>query len=529
MSLKQEISHILCEHLACAEVVLEIPKDATLGDLATPIAFSLAKEYKKSPMQIAEDLAVKLESLDCFESVVATKGFINFRISEALTNRYMDEILEQGFTKKASKNQKILLEFVSANPTGPLHIGHARGAIVGEALHSIGSFLGYEIDKEYYINDAGNQMDLLATSLIICYEQNILKQDVTLPEDYYRGEYLDEIAQEFHDLFGKEIFELGSKSKLASLAKDKVIELINEDLALIGVYFDTFVSEKSMYEKSEATFALLEKNKALYENEGKTWIASTTHKDEKDRVVIKEDKTPTYLAGDIIYHNDKFARGYDRYINIWGADHHGYINRVKSSIEFLGYDSAKLEIILSQMVALLKDKTPYKMSKRKGNFITLKEVAEEIGSEPLKLIFLSKKCDTHLEFDVTSLSKKDASNPIYYIQYAHTRICSLLRKSTTSEASYKASSFTSENTTLKKLIIQSLLLEDVLENAFSHREINRLIDYLHQLASEVHSFYNQNQIIDSPNEKLYLKTLSLVATTIQTALGLIGIEAKESM
>ena len=358
-------------------------------------------------------------------------------------NKHITTILEEGFSPPPPKHpQKILLEFVSANPTGPLHIGHARGAILGEAIANIGLFLGHRIDKEYYINDAGNQIALLGQSLQIAYkpsengdiQESLQKSSQEPPQDYYRGAYLTKAMEEIKQEYGQEIFTPMQFDKLCEIGKDKMMALVRSNLCQLGVSFDFFVSEKTIYKQADKIIERLKKHpKATYKKGDKLWIASSLLGDEKDRVILKDDGTPTYLAGDIIYHSDKFERHYDSYINIWGADHHGYIARVKASMEFLGYDKERLEIILSQMVSLLKDGLPYKMSKRKGTFILISDVLEDIDADELKFIFLSKKCDTHLEFDMAALSKQDASNPIFYIQYAHTRITSLFKKSTFSQ------------------------------------------------------------------------------------------------
>ena len=349
----QNIVKKYIEDILEKEIVLEKPKDITLGHFATPVAFSLAKELRKNPMMIAEDLASKFEDSEIFEEVSAVKGFVNFKLSNQFLSSQIKDALNKGeqFAAGESKNEKILLEFVSANPTGPLHIGHARGVVFGDALLKVGRYLGYDITSEYYVNDAGAQMDMLALSLYLAGREYILKKDVEYPEKYYRGDYLVDIAKLCEEKYGKDVFEDSSKEQeLALFAKDEVLALIKSDMMDLGVEFDNYVSEKSLYVNWDETKAVLESNGSIYNKDGKDFIRSTDHGDDSDRVVVRENGVPTYLAGDIIYHKDKYDRGYDRYINIWGADHHGYIKRVKAAIEFLGYDSSKLEILLSQMV-----------------------------------------------------------------------------------------------------------------------------------------------------------------------------------
>ncbi|MDE7217498.1 MAG: arginine--tRNA ligase, partial [Helicobacter sp.] len=332
---------------------------------------------------------------------------------------------------RGQQNDKILLEFVSANPTGPLHIGHARGAVLGDCLARLARHLGYDVCTEYYVNDAGNQIALLGLSVWLA-ARVISGLSATFPEKYYRGEYINEIAQNALQKLGKDAFAPEPSAQLlallATMGKDMMLHEIRDNLASLGIAFDSFVSEKSLYARWESVREELVAKKGIYASEGKLWLASSAFGDEKDRVVVRDDGEPTYLAGDIIYHADKFKRDYDIYINIWGADHHGYIARVKAALQWLGFDSNRLEILLSQMVTLLKAGAPYKMSKRAGNFILLSDVVADVGSDVLRFVFLSKKSDTHLEFDVEDFKKQDSSNPVYYVHYAHARIHTLLAR-----------------------------------------------------------------------------------------------------
>ncbi|MCK4737958.1 MAG: arginine--tRNA ligase, partial [Sulfurimonas sp.] len=434
--MKQRVSALLREKFG-REVVLEKPKDRSFGHFATPIAFSLAKELRQSPMKIAEELASSFDNHEIFTSVESVKGYLNFRLSENFLSEYAGWALDnQDEFGKQEKSEKILLEFVSANPTGPLHIGHARGAVYGDTLYRLAKHLGYDITAEYYVNDAGNQIDLLGLSIALYARENIFKEDVEYPESYYRGEYLEGLAKGAIQKFGKEIFNDESRYKeLALWAKDGVMEIVVESLANLNIHFDTFVNESSLYNDWDRVMDKMDANdkNAIYKKDDKIWIASEAKGDDNDRVVVREDGRPTYLAGDIVYHNQKFEHGYDHYINIWGADHHGYIPRVNAAVEYLGYDSNKLETLLSQMVSLLKDGEPYKMSKRAGNVILMSDIVDEIGPDALRYIFASKKSDTALEFDLSEFKKQDSSNPIFYIQYAHARIKTIISKSDLSE------------------------------------------------------------------------------------------------
>ena len=514
------------------DVVLEKPKNIELGHFATPVAFSLAKELRKNPMMIAEDLVSKFTEDSIFENVTAVKGFVNFKLSNDFLTSKIDESLElqEDFAKGESKNEKILLEFVSANPTGPLHIGHARGAVFGDALLKVGKYLGYDVQSEYYVNDAGAQMQLLATSLSLAAKEYIFKEVVEYPEQFYRGEYLVDIAQKCIDTYGKDVFDDDSKAEeLVAFAKDEVLEIIKKDMADLGVTFDNYVSEKSLYVNWKDTKAVLESNGSIYNKDGKDFIRSTDHGDDSDRVVVRENGIPTYLAGDIIYHKDKYDRNFDKYINIWGADHHGYIKRVKAAIEFLGNDSSKLEILLSQMVALLQGGQPYKMSKRAGTVILMSDIVEEIGADSLRFVFLTKKSDTHLEFDIDLLKNNDSSNPVFYINYAHARINQLFKKGEKTPNDVKNSSIELINQDAKDLVYEALLLSTVLNDAFDKRDMQKITDYLHGLSAMTHKFYNEHRIIGLDVQDQYLKVLSMVALSIRTGLKVLGIHAKEVM
>ena len=509
---------------------LEKPKDSSLGHYAVPV-FVLSKILKKSPVEIAKELSAKFEGSEVFESVAPINGYINFKLSDKFLNLYATTALknESEFAKGEKRCEKILLEFVSANPTGPLHIGHARGAVYGDTLCKIGRHVGYEITSEYYINDAGSQVELLGLSLVLSGKQHILKQEVQLPEVFYRGEYINDLALEASKEFGEDIFQDENIAKLASWGKDKMMSLVESNLADANIVFDNFVSEKKMYEKWDESFAKLKQNGSTYEKDSKVWIKSSEFGDEKDRVVVREDGRPTYLAGDIIYHDDKFARNYDKYINIWGADHHGYIARVKAAIHFLGYNEEKLEVLLAQMVSLLKGGEPYKMSKRAGNFILMSDVIEEIGQDALRFIFLSKKCDTHLEFDVDVLKQTDSSNPIYYINYAHARVNQVFQKASKKPSDVLHVELKDLNTDAKDLLFHAMLLPEVLVDAFSSKQVQKLPDYLKALASSLHKFYNENRIVGAKDEDKLLKLFATVALSLRVGLRLMGIEAKDKM
>lgn len=506
------------------DVVLEVPKDFSRGHFATTIAFTLAKQQKRSPKEIAKEIIAKLDNIEEFSKVEEVNCFINITLSDCYLAAITQEILDVKYPQYSNNGVKILLEYVSANPTGPLHIGHARGAIFGDTLQRVGKYLGYDVVSEYYVNDAGSQIDMLGLSILL-FGKEILGYSVEFPEVYYRGEYIIDVAKEALEVLGEDVFRQDNIKALSEFGLEKMIALIKNNLQSANITFDSFVSEKDLFSEFEVVKNILINNNATYEKDSKLWLKSSLKGDEKDRVIVRDNGEPTYLAGDIIYHNDKFARGYDKYINILGADHHGYIARIKASIDFLGYDSSKLEVLLSQMVNLLKGGEPYKMSKRAGNFILMQDVIDDVGADILRFVFLTKKSDTHLEFDIDVFKEQDSNNPLYYINYANARIHTVLGKSN-AESNFN---FTPLQDEWKDLLITSLLLNRVLEGAFEDRAMQKIPEYLKNLASKFHYCYNSFRIIDNTNEGAILSILQSVSLSITKALSLMGITAKTKM
>ncbi|MWV61150.1 arginine--tRNA ligase [Helicobacter saguini] len=570
------------EILIPENIPLEYPKNKEHGHFATTICFSLAKRLRKNPRDLANALSEFIESKNkdsIFENVEALNGFINLtlslqflesKINIALKNP-QDYAKPQNLDSKKDSNnaQKILLEFVSANPTGPLHIGHARGAIFGSALTNIAQHLGEKIVCEYYVNDAGAQISMLSLSLYNAARE-ILNLS-TLQGEIYKGEYIKDVAKAAIEHFGVSEFHKQwseIKENLGTFGKEKMLDEIKRTLKQARIHFDNFVSEKALYKEWDATLSDLQKHNAIEEKDGAIWLKSTLKGDDKDRVLVRNNGEPTYMAGDIIYHRDKFERHFKHYINIWGADHHGYIKRIKASIDFLGYNSANLEVLLAQMVSLLKGGQPYKMSKRAGNFILMQDVLDDIGVDSLRFIFLSKSLDTHLEFDIDDLNKQDSSNPIFYINYANARIHTLLGKSSctldsimnakicdistiiagdsattphviASERSERSNPNSKEdfikdsNNALAKdlsnLIFNALTLSHILESSYKDRSLHKICEYLKNLAKDFHTFYNAHKILNTPYEKQILKALKFISLTLTTAFSLLGIEIKTKM
>ncbi len=418
------------EQLLETQIVLEHPKDKSLGHYASVVAFSLAKTRKKAPkllaLEIVEFLQEQEACQELFARIEALNGYINFTLKESFLDSLCTQALALGcdFGRGVSK-ESLYVEFVSANPTGPLHIGHARGAIFGDSLCRLGRFLGVKTHAEYYVNDMGAQIKMLGLSVLLTI-QEMQGMEVQFPKGAYDAKELAPRALEhFGHLEGTQEELI---AKLGDFAKDCLLGRIQQSLQDMGVQMDAYVSEKAMFSAQEAIFARLQKAGGVYEKEGKMWLASSMHGDEKDRVLKKSDGSFTYIAGDIAYHDYKFAQRYDHYINIFGADHHGYVARIKAALEFLGYESQRLEVLLTQMVALLKEGKPYKMSKREGNVVLLEEALQDMGKDALRFVFLSKKLDTHWEFDIANLQHQDSTNPIFYIHYANARIHTMLAK-----------------------------------------------------------------------------------------------------
>ncbi|WP_304149428.1 arginine--tRNA ligase [Helicobacter bilis] len=534
-------------------IALEHPKDKRHGHFATPLCFTLTKILRTNPKVLAQSLQDFFIQYDLdsnstkpfkkmFSSIEALNGYLNLTLTHSFLT-YMLEVALQSpkdFAKGECKNTKILLEYVSANPTGPLHIGHARGAIFGSVLQRIGKRLGYDIKGEYYVNDAGSQIDMLALS-VYNSAAKILNLE-SLSGEVYKGEYIDSVAQDAIKHFGESFFRTTDSQKTDILqkiglyAKDMMLEVIKENLASLSIDFDYFVSEKELYTRFDDTMKTLEAHNALLHQNGAIWLQSTLKGDEKDRVLVRDNGMPTYMAGDIIYHKDKFDRDYNHYINIWGADHHGYIVRIKASIDFLGFDSNNLEVLLAQMVSLLKDGQPYKMSKRAGNFILIQDVVNDIGADSLKFVFLSKSLDTHLEFDVQDLSKEDSSNPVFYINYANARIHTLLEKSNLSLEDINKtdlSTLLDSNDSLgqdsMQLILQSLGLFYVLNQSYEERALQKLCEYLKNLAKSFHTFYNAHRILQTQHEAGILKIFLLVSLSLTTGFNMLGINIKTKM
>ncbi|MEK4698432.1 arginine--tRNA ligase [Solibacillus sp. FSL R7-0668] len=521
---------------------LETPKDKANGDYATNVAMQLTKLAKKPPRAIAESILENLETADTeIEKIdIAGPGFMNITVRKDFLASVVKAAFEQGANygrSNAGNAEKVQVEFVSANPTGDLHLGHARGASVGDSLCNVMDFAGYAVSREYYINDAGNQINNLAYSLEARYKQ-ALGMDADMPEDGYHGSDIIEIAGKLAEEFGAAILEKSEEERFKFFRQHGLqLELakLQNDLKNFRVEFDVWYSETSLYENGKIDVALnkLRENGHVFEEEGATWFRSTTFGDDKDRVLIKNDGSFTYLTPDIAYHEDKLQRGFNKLINIWGADHHGYIPRMKAAIEALGYDRGTLEVDIIQMVQLYKNGEKFKMSKRTGNAVTMRELVEEVGLDAVRYFFVKTAGDSHMDFDLDLAVSQSNENPVYYAQYAHARISSILRSA--AEQGYAA---TLENLNLLTAEKEEDVLKKVgafpqiVADAAKHRTPHRIANYIQELAAAFHSFYNAEKVLNQDNKELTEARLALITavkTTLANALKLIGVSAPEKM
>ena len=420
-------------------VVIETPPNEAFGDFSCNIAMTLARAERKAPLMIAEQIVKHFEAPEGFLKDVRIEkpGFINLYLDGDYLCAKLKEILSapDDFGKNESgAGKSVYLEFVSANPTGPLHVGHGRGAALGDALGRVLEASGFRVHREYYINDAGNQIETLAKSACARYLQDVKGEAVSFPEDGYQGEYIREIVKSarFRECVEALKDEEAFLAQAGGIAKDLILEDIENSLAGFRVRFDEWFSESSLFtdngNKVEEAIAELEANENLYEKDGAKWLASSAYGDEKDRVVVRDDGRPTYLASDIAYHHLKYERGFDHYINIWGADHHGYLPRVRAAMEMLGHDPEKLDVLFVQFVSLRRGGEAVQMSTRSGEFEELSTVVDEVGVDAARFFFLMRSADTALEFDLDLAKEQSSENPVYYVQYAHARACSLFRQ-----------------------------------------------------------------------------------------------------
>jgi len=528
-------------------IELDIPKIPEHGDYATNAALSLTRLLRRNPREIASQIVANLKgSNEIFQKIeIAGPGFINFFIQPGVWHEVLDDVVTRSDSygqQQLGSGKRVQVEFVSANPTGPLHIGHGRGAATGDVLAGILEACGYNVEREYYINDAGNQMDTLGRSLYYRYQQ-LLGEDVEFPEGHYQGDYMVDLAREFIQEVGDRYRRMPLNEVLQDctrFAGGRILEGIREDLERFGISFDTWFSEQSLHDEDAIRKAIeaLEARGHIYESEGAKWFRSTAFGDEKDRVVVRANGVSTYFASDLAYHKNKFDRGYDIVVDIWGADHHGYVERMLAGVEALGRERSALQVILVQLVNLLRGGKPVAMSTRAGEFVTLREVLDEVGRDAARYIFLTRRSDSPLDFDLEVAKQQSNDNPVYYVQYAHARLCSIFEVARERGIICEWLE-TGRKPNLKPLALpQELALikllgeyPQVLASSAQCLEPHRIPYYLDELVSLFHSYYNKNRVLGEDPEltqaRLYLA--AAVRMVIRNALRLLGVNAPEKM
>jgi arginyl-tRNA synthetase len=582
--MKQTLTEILLQALTRAKekgelkletqpaITLDTPREKSHGDLATTLALTLAKPESKPPRKIAEIIIRNIEDQDCIlqKTEIAGPGFINFFFKQDRWKKTLFDIDTEGAQyglTDIGEGERVLVEFVSANPTGPLHVGHGRGAAIGDALANLLTAVGYDVQREFYINDAGRQMKLLKDSVKARYLESH-GQVVAFPEDGYHGEYIKEIAENLDSSIPatystKESLPVtgGMRAKnsesaeeegaaglssfripfddedIAIFSKDQMLADIKNDLEAFGVRFDVWFSEKSLLADGSVQKSIeeLKERGFAYERDGALWLRSTAFGDDKDRVIIKQDGEYTYLATDIAYHRNKLARGFTQLVNIWGADHHGYIPRVQAVIQAFGHPKDSLHVLLVQLVAILRHGQPVPMSKRAGDFVTLRDVVQEVGGDAARYIFLTRRSDSHLDFDLDVAKEQSRENPVYYVQYAHARLASLFREAESrgiAVPSKEGMDLSLLDLEEEQSIIKALAkYQEVVEEAALAYEPHRLTFYLQDLAGLLHNYYFKHRVITEDacrtSSKLFL--LKQVKTVIQSALKILGVNAPERM
>ncbi len=524
-------------------IMVERPRDPKMGDYSTNIAMRLAKALHKKPVDIANELIASLKGNleEASDISVAGPGFINFKINESALSACINLILSEGKSYGKSnfgKSEKLLVEYVSANPTGDLHCGHARGAAWGDALCRILSDAGYDVTREYYVNDAGNQIDMLAESMYSRYCE-LFGVSYPLPENGYHAQDIVEVAKKIKDKDGDKWLNK-DHSEWCEYFKDEGIEMkldaIRKDLDLFRVHFDSWMHERFFYQNDSARInQCIEtlKDKGLtYEKDDALWFQSTKFGDDKDRVLKKNTGLLTYLTPDIANHVYKFERGYDTLINLWGADHHSYVKRMKCALEALGYDPDKMIVDLIQMVRMVSNGEEVKMSKRTGNAITIRELCEDVGVDAARWFFVSKELNTQMDFDMDLAKQKNNDNPVYYVQYAYTRMYNIVHKEGTPEFVKKDSYTLLTDPKEIALLKQISEFPKKVEEAAKYRAVNRICQYCHDFAKAFHSYYNSCRVADPSHPELTNERLGLVSAcmvTMENALDLIGVSAPEKM
>jgi arginyl-tRNA synthetase len=522
--------------MAMPEVVLERPQNPEHGDYAVTLPLKLARAARMDPLAIAQNLASLMQCpAECAKIEVAPPGFINFSLKSDWLTSQVETILDAGGRYgniDAGKGTSVQVEFVSVNPTGPLHVGHGRGAVLGSTLSNVLAASGFEVQKEYYVNDAGSQMEAFYRSLHARYQQ-ALGVDVPMPEEGYFGGYMMDIAREIVAESGDRY--LDDVAGLGRIGVDRVLASIREELERLGVAFDVWFRERDLFEQGQydRAMSMLKGRGFTVEKEGAVWFASTALGEDKDNVLVRSDGSPTYFASDIAYHYNKFIeRGFDRVINVWGADHQGHVSRMKAVVGALGLDPERLKVIISQMVTLKRGDEVIKVSKRTGEMITLRELMDEVGVDACRFFFLSRSADSQMEFDLELAKRQSADNPVYYVQYAYARICSILRLASEKGIDYSRGDVSLLTSDPELALIRRMLqFPEVVELASQALEPHHLPYYAQDLATTFHNFYEKCRVV-SDDKKLACARLKLVEAAriaLSRALALMGMSAPEQM
>lgn len=523
---------------------VEIDRPANLehGDYATNLPLRLTKQFKNNPMVIADQIVSEWPETDFVSDVsVAAPGFINFKLDDQWLQNRVTQIIEDGscFGNNTVNDAKhVMIEFVSVNPTGPVHVGHARGAVIGSSLANIMSAAGYHVTREYYINDAGNQMQLFFESVLARYRE-LLGISFALPEGGYQGDYIKDVAELVHSEFGDSLIDNPEAiNEMAQFSTDTMLNAISDDLCELRVEFDNWFSEKSLFGSDEYTDTIgeLESKSYLKEMDSALWFVSTMLEEEKDNVIVKSTGEPTYFASDIAYHRNKFkTRGFDQVIDIWGADHQGHISRLKAAMRALDIDDSKLKILISQMVTLKQGDEIVKASKRTGDFVTVKELVEEVGSDACRYFFLTRSASSQMEFDMELAKKTSNENPVYYIQYAHARIKNILALASDNEIDWYQADLSLLNNIHELNLIKALMrLPEVIYQVADSLEPHHMPHYALELASYAHAFYEHCRVISSnPDDeaitKARLRLIEAAQVVFEKSLNLMGMDAPDRM
>ena len=527
-----------------SEIEVEEPKAGSHGDFSTNISMVMASIQKMPPRKIAEAIIKNINDPDGIvdKTEIAGPGFINFFLNKHSWHPVLQKIHEQDALYGASdigKGKKIQVEFVSANPTGPLHVGHGRGAAVGDSVANILLFCGYNVEKEYYINDSGRQINTLGRSVFLRYKE-LFEADVQFPEDCYQGDYVRDLAGKVRDDNGDKLLSMSEDEAIsycARFAADNILAEIKEDLESFGVVFDRWYSEQSLFDSGKVDKIIndFRKQNIIFEDDGALWFRTKDFGDEKNRVVVRSNGLTTYFASDIAYHQDKFDRGFERVIDVWGADHHGYIPRVSAAIEASGHTRDKFDVILIQLVNLLREGEPVAMSTRAGEFVTLRDVINEVGSDAARFIFLTRHYESALDFDLELAKKKTNDNPVYYVQYVHARISSIARKAQErgiSDIVWNDAAISRLNEPEEIQLIKTMArYPEIVRCSAEYMEPHRITYYLMNLASAFHAYYNKHRVLTDEAEltigRLYL--VLAIKKIIRNGLSLLGVSAPEKM